>query len=183
MSAPREISEDDAHCTTQQQNAHITEQREVLYRWHPWHGRTVSIVSAMLRGGLATFRCRSDDSSRCLEIPQWMFDAATCCRTQLVSQAIVACRALYDLRDLIQATERISSTPVLQAEHLTSHAAGGAHAMQKTKNVERAATAVSTDGATALDQHSPRSTRARRRAAREAAVPTRSRTPRTGGAR
>lgn len=47
---------------------------------------------------------------------------------------MVACRALCDLRDLIEATERISSIPVLQAEHPISHAAGGAHAMQKSKN-------------------------------------------------
>ena len=177
------MSASDADCTTQQQNAHITEQREVLYRWHPWHGRTVSIVSAMVRGGVATFRCRAEDSSRCLEVPQWMFDAATCCRAQLVSQAIVACRALYEVRDLIQAAQRISSTPVLQAEHLLPHALGGAHAMQNSKNVERAVAAVCADGATALDQHTRRSTRARRRAARESAVPARSRVPRIGGAR
>jgi hypothetical protein len=111
-----------------------------------------------------------------------MFDAATCYRTQLVSQAIVACRALYDLRDLIQATERFSSTPVLQAEHLMPHATGGAHATQKSNNVEQAGTAVSADSATALDQRTSGSTRARRRAARETAVPARSRTPRIGGA-
>lgn len=179
----RAWSDDVADYTTKQQNAHITEQREVLYRWHPWHGRTVSIVSAMVRGGIATFRCRTDDSSRCFEVPQWMFDAATCCRMQLASQAIVACRALYDLRDLIQATERISSTPVLQGEHLTSHATGGAHATQKPKNVKRAVTAVSADSATALDQRTHRGTRAHGRAARKIAVPARSSAPRIGGAR
>lgn len=127
---------------TQQQNAHLTEQREVPYRWHPWYGRGVAIVSAMARGGIATFRCRVNDSSRCLDVPQWMFDVASCCRAQLASKAMVACRALCDLRDLIEATERISCIPVLQAEHPISHAAGGAHAMQKSKNVERAVTAV-----------------------------------------
>src|SRR5262249_6897423 len=75
-------------CTPRQQNAHIIEQREVLYRWHPWHGRTVSIVAAMTRGGLAIFRCHADDRSRALEIPQWMFDPATCCRTHLAARAI-----------------------------------------------------------------------------------------------
>jgi hypothetical protein len=170
-------------CTTQQQNAHITEQREVLYRWHPWYGRSVAIVSAMARGGIATFRCRVDDSSRCLDVPQWMFDVASCCRAQLASKAMVACRALCDLRDLIEATERISCIPVLQAEHPISHAAGGAHAMQKSKNVERAVTPVSSNSATALDQPTDRSTRAHRRAARETADPARSRTPRIGGAR
>jgi hypothetical protein len=112
-----------------------------------------------------------------------MFDAATCCRMQLVSQATVACRALYELRDLIQATERISSTPVLQAEHLVPHAPGGAHAMQKTKNIERAVTSVSADSAAALGQPTHRRAQARRGAARGTAVPARSRAPRVGGAR
>jgi hypothetical protein len=132
--------------TTQQQNAHVTEQREVLYRWHPWHGRTVSIVGAMVRGGVAIFRCRSDDSGRTLEVPQWMFDAVACCRTQLAPQAIVACRALYDLHGLIRAAERIPSTPVLQAEHLIPHFTGGAHATHGSKDAERAAAAVPADG-------------------------------------
>lgn len=171
-------------CTTQQQNAHITEQRQVLYCWHPWYGRTVSIVGAMVRGGVAIFRCRPDDSSRCLEIPQWMFDAAMCCRAQLVPQPIVACQSLYDVRDLIQITERISSTPVLKGEHLLPHDTGGAHAMQKkSKNVERATTAVSSDAASALDQPACRVTRTRSRAAREAAKSARSRAPHIGGAR
>jgi hypothetical protein len=171
-------------CTTQQQNAHITEQREILYRWHPLYGQTVSIVGAMVRGGVAIFRCRPDDSIRCLEVPQWMFDAAMCCRAQLASQAIVACHALYQLRDLIEVTERISSTPVLEAEHLLPHDAGGAHAMQKkSKNVERATTAVSSDAASALDQPTSGVTRTRSRAAGEAAKSARSCAPRIGGAR
>lgn len=143
----------------------------------------MSIVSATVRGGVATFRCRADDSIRCFEVPQWMFDAATCCRMQLVSQATVVCRALYDLRDLIQATEQISSATVIQAEHLIPNAPGGAHAMQKSKNIERAVTAISADSAAALDQPTHRRTQARGRAAREAVVPARSRAPRIGGAR
>lgn len=113
-----------------------------------------------------------------------MFDAAMCCRAQLVRQPSVACRALYDLRDLIEVTERIPATPVLEAEHLLPHDAGGAHAMQKkSKNVERATTAVSSDAASALDQPTRRVTRTRARAAREAAQSARSLAPRIGGAR
>lgn len=138
----------------------------------------------MVRGGVAIFRCRPEDNNRCLEIPQWMFDAAMCCHAQLASQAFVACRALYDIRDLIQVTERISSTPVLEGEHLLAHDTGGAHAMQKkSKNVERATTAVSSDAAFALDQPTGRVTRARSRTAREATRSVRSRAPRIGGAR
>lgn len=137
-----------------------TERREIVYRWHPLYGHTVSIVGAMLGGGVAIFRCRPDDSSRCLEIPQWMFDAAMRCRAQLASRAFVACHALSQLRDLIDVTERISSAPVLEAEHLLPHDAGGAHAMQKkSKNVERATTAVPSDATSALDQPTSRVTR------------------------
>src|SRR5690606_35277041 len=125
-----------------------------------------------------------DDSSRCLEIPQWMFDAAMCFRAQLASQAYVACWALHDVRDLIQVTVRISSSPVLEAEHLLPLDTGGAHAMQKkSKNVERATTAVSSSTAGELDEPADGVTRARSRAAREAAQSAPSRTPRIGGAR
>lgn len=103
------------------------------------------------------FRCRTDDSSRALEVPQWMFEVAMCCRSQLAPRAIVACRALYELRELIGATERIASTPVLQAEHLTPHTAGGAHATQDSKDLERAAAAIPTDGAAALEARTGRS--------------------------
>lgn len=137
----------------------------------------------MVRRGVAVFRCCADDRSRTLEVPQWMFDAAVCCRAQLASRAIVACHALYDLRDLIQVTAQIPSTPVLQAEHLMSHATGGAHAIQNSKGLERAATAVPTDSAGALDRSTSGDTSAHRHAAREAVVSAPSRTARTGGAR
>src|SRR5260370_21413439 len=35
--------------TSRQHNAHITESREVLYRWHPWYGHTVWIFSTVER--------------------------------------------------------------------------------------------------------------------------------------
>src|SRR5262249_42230738 len=158
-------------CTTRQQNAHIIEQREVLYRWHPWHGRTVSIVAAMTRGGLAIFRCHADDRSRALEIPQWMFDPATCCRTHLAARAIVACRALCAVRRLSQIVERLPSTPMLQAGHLAPPTEGGAHATDDSKDLERAAAAVRTDRAAALDRHPDRGTRAHGRPARATAAP------------
>jgi len=122
-------------CTTRQQNAHIIEQREVLYRWHPWHGRKVSIVAAMTRGGVAIFRCHADDGRRALEIPQWMFDAATCCRMPLAPRAVVACRALYDVRHLIQVIDRIPSIPMLDAEPLVSDTEGGAQATPDSHEV------------------------------------------------
>jgi hypothetical protein len=137
----------------------------------------------MVRGGVAIFRCCLDDGSRSLEVPQWMFDTATCCRAQLMQRAIVSYRVLYDLRELIQAAEQISSTPVLQAEHLIPYTEGGAHATQNSKDIERAAEVVRADSAAALDRHTDRRARAYARTAHEAAAPARSRASRIAGAR
>ncbi len=170
-------------CTTRQQNAHIIEQREVLYRWHPWHGRKVSIVAAMTRGGVAIFRCHADDGRRALEIPQWMFDAATCCRMQLAAQAIVACRALSDVRDLVEVIDRVPSIPLLDAEHLVSDTEGDAQATQDSNEIGPAAAAVRADRAATLDRHPDRGARAHDHAARATAAPAHPRASRTGGAR
>jgi hypothetical protein len=132
---------------------------------------------------VAIFRCHADDGSRALEIPQWMFDAATCCRLQLAARAIVACRALYDVRDLIQVIDRIPSIPMLDAEHLVPHTEGGAQATQDSKDLERAAAAVRADRAAALDRPPDRGTRAHGRAPRATAAPARARASRAGGAR
>ncbi len=160
----------ETRCTTPQQNAHITEQREVLYRWHPWYRRKVSIVATMARGGAALFRCHTEGSSRALDVTQWMFDAAACCRTALAAQALVSCRALYDLRDLIQAIEQIPSKPELPAAPLMLHTAGGAHANQDSTDLERTAAAVRADRPAALDGPSHRGPRANGRFARASAA-------------
>lgn len=138
----------------------------------------MSIVGAMVRSGVTIFRCHSDDSSRALEVPQWMFDEAVCWHMRLAPRAIVTCRALYDLRELIWATERVASTPVLQAERLIPHSEGGAHATQDSKESERSAATVRADGAGALDRHTGRDARAHGHTARPTAAPARSRAPR-----
>jgi hypothetical protein len=58
------------HCTTRQQNAHRTEEREVLYPWHPWHpwfGRVVFVHETTKRGGADVLRCSqsSEEGARC----------------------------------------------------------------------------------------------------------------------
>jgi hypothetical protein len=40
-----------SHCTTRQHNAHRTEEREILYPWHPWFGRVVFVDEMVSRGG------------------------------------------------------------------------------------------------------------------------------------
>ena len=66
-------------CTTRRQNAHRTEERKVLYLWHPWAGCIVRIheVIEKVAGDLA--RCSHDGAAdRLLELPIWMFDRSAC---------------------------------------------------------------------------------------------------------
>jgi hypothetical protein len=52
-------------------NASVAEEREVLYRWHPWFGRKVHVHQSVVRGWVEIFRCILDglSSDRCLELP------------------------------------------------------------------------------------------------------------------
>ena len=63
-------------CTTRSQNAHGTEERELLYRWHPWAGRSVHVHEVIEKAGWVAFRCSLTGiaSDRRLEVPVWMFD-------------------------------------------------------------------------------------------------------------
>src|SRR5262245_54662895 len=65
-----------ADCTTRFENAHGTEFRELLYRWHPWFGLQVCIHEEIDKADGGVFRCTLSDSdaARCLEVPAWMFD-------------------------------------------------------------------------------------------------------------
>jgi hypothetical protein len=71
------IGEGELRCTTRRQSPRITESRVVLYRWHPWHGRSVFIV-ASLNKGEPVFRCALEpgDWIPTPEVRQWMFDPA-----------------------------------------------------------------------------------------------------------
>jgi hypothetical protein len=51
------------------QNAHVTESRVVLYRWHPWHGRLVYIVGAVARNEHALYRCVLELALELVRIP------------------------------------------------------------------------------------------------------------------
>ena len=73
-----------AGCTTQRHCAHGTgfsEEREVVYAWHPWAGRFVRVHNVIRRPTGAIARCVLVDGEtavRPLEIPVWMLDAASC---------------------------------------------------------------------------------------------------------
>ena len=150
-------------CTSRQQNAHITESRVVLYRWHPWHGRSVFIFGTVTKGEQAVFRCALEpaDAARPLEVPQWMFDAAACCRVVLAATPSVSVEVLRELDQLISAVSLPSGPEVLQAEHLSLRDSGGACARRKRSTITRSAGALSpaADNA-AVGEPSGRSSRA-----------------------
>lgn len=68
-------------CTTQQHDARRTESRELLYAWHPWSGHKVFIHKAVDKNQQTTLRCSLEPivNARLIEIPHWMFDAASLC--------------------------------------------------------------------------------------------------------
>jgi hypothetical protein len=47
-------------CTSRKHNTHITESREVLYRWHPWFGRMAWIFNVVEKNGEVVLRCALD---------------------------------------------------------------------------------------------------------------------------
>src|SRR5262249_8349297 len=53
-----------------------TDSRNVIFPWHPWCGRSVTVYEVLTRDGQAVCRCGLDEerSRRSLEIPTWMFD-------------------------------------------------------------------------------------------------------------
>ena len=117
-------------CTSRRSNTHSIETREVLYRWHPWHGRSVSIYQVVDRSGHVVMRCGDDQAARPrrLEVPQWMFDAATCLTLQMVSTPIVECEALLELKSLLAGTALECTGTAEQAGHLCLPCTEGAHA-------------------------------------------------------
>ena len=135
----------DACCTNRQRNAHVTESRVVLYPWHPWHGLAVVIVGAVGTGQHARYRCVLEhaDDSRSFEVPQWMFDAAACCRIALSPTPAVTYEVLRELHRLIDSACRPDVEAVLQAGHLAIPDPGGACATRESSAFGRSAGSVS----------------------------------------
>ena len=90
-------------CTTERQNTHVTDRREVLYPWHPWFGRSVYVHSVVDKPGDAVFRCNLTGrrSDRLLEVPVWMFDRAACASCRRSGSAHVSLEALSALAGLV----------------------------------------------------------------------------------
>jgi hypothetical protein len=74
-------------CTTKLKNAHRTEFRELLYRFHPWSGLPIAIHEAIDKPDGVLFRSDivDSDSDRWREIPAWMFDRSACAKVRLVA--------------------------------------------------------------------------------------------------
>ena len=117
-------------CTTRQHNTHRTEEREVLYPWHPWFGRAVFVHETMKRGGVGVLRCSqsSEEGARCLETPGWMFDRAVCCGMVHGDSPRVSRAALYSLKALISGGFGGSSGGVIEARSYSLSQEGEADA-------------------------------------------------------
>src|SRR5262245_23640883 len=100
-----------AHCTSRQHNTPSTESRSVVYPWHPWCGRSVTVYEVLTRGGQAVCRCGLDEerNRRSLEIPTWMFDPAACGSLRLTAVPTVDCDALLAVQAVLR-TARGSAT-------------------------------------------------------------------------
>ena len=90
-------------CRKRRQNAHRTEERQVLYELHPWFGRPVRLHEVLEKSGGKVFRCSCDDDAvgRRLELPGWMFDRVACAPIRTVAVPLVELAALQALRLLL----------------------------------------------------------------------------------
>ena len=90
----------------------------------------VVVHEAFTRNGRAVCRCSVDENpgARLLEIPQWMFDSATCSRMRPATVPMVSCGALLDLKALLRCAPFPDSDVVLQGQHRSLLSPGGADA-------------------------------------------------------
>src|SRR5688500_16190380 len=105
----REIHEASECCTTRRRNAHRTEEREVLYPWHPWAGCIVQLDEVVEKSAGDCVRCRHDgDPSRRLELPLWMFDRAVCAPMRVEVAPRVDTAAIQSLMALLADVSKLA---------------------------------------------------------------------------
>jgi hypothetical protein len=136
--------------TTRQSNTHSIESREVRYPWHPWYGLTVWIYQTVEKAGEGISRCRIEQNLnvRLFELPEWMFDAAACSQMQIRKAPALGCRALWDLKTLLEChRSRCSSDSIVEGQHQSLRSLGGADAKateptpaQSTRSISHGAT-------------------------------------------
>ena len=129
-------------CRSRQRNTHSTESREVRYLWHPWCGRSVTVYETLTKGGQPVCRCGVDDqrNDRSLEVPAWMFEPALCDHLRVAAAPCVDGPALIELTTVLQTARRAD---VLEAQHDSVIAAGGADATVQPPSTSLATDAVS----------------------------------------
>ena len=115
---------------SRQPNTHSTELREVRYPWHPWFGRTVAVYEMLVKQGHSVCRCGLEEERTRLsvEIPTWMFEPGACGQLRVMAVPAVSCDALITLQVLLRTVPRPDPGGVLQAQHRSLLAAGGADA-------------------------------------------------------
>ena len=93
------LSAVDAHCTTEKHKTHKTDSAKVVYAWHPFFDREVTVHGERNRRGSVVLACSADDGTKApLEVPLWMFDSALCCSFRSAQTGHVTCNALRCLR-------------------------------------------------------------------------------------
>jgi len=106
--------EDALGYTTSKHKTHKTDLAKVVYRWHPLYGRELLIHGERNRAGAIVLICAVADDERkaVLEIPAWMFDAATCCCFRQGGAASASIDALRSLSRTLQ-----TALDVIEAQH------------------------------------------------------------------
>jgi hypothetical protein len=130
--------------TSRQRNTHNTESREVLYPWHPWFGRSVTVYEVLTKCGHAVCRCGLEEqrNRRSLEIPTWMFEPAACRQLHVASTPVVGCNGLLELKALLRAVMHADAA-VLVPQHPSLITIGGADATVCEPNATLATDPVS----------------------------------------
>ena len=133
-------------CTTRRDNAHKTEEREVLYPWHPWAGCIVHIHEVIEKTAGNVVRCSHDGaaSGRLLELPLWMFDRAACAPMRFETCPQVDVAALQALRALLDETVVCGSTVGLASSNAPVSGAARVSHDQNRGEVHATPTAAST---------------------------------------
>ena len=133
-------------CTTKQHNAHVTEEREVFYPWHPWFGHVVHVHEIVGRDGVTLFRCgvTENRTGRCLDVPSWMFDRAACLHLRRADAPQVDRAALERLRTLMSgaAGRAPSAHSMVGARHPIPVTRGDADVAQEPSGPDRSARPV-----------------------------------------
>jgi hypothetical protein len=120
----------DGHYTSQQHNTHIRDLREICYSWHPWHGRAVWVHATLVKRGRAVAHCSLEDiqTSRVLEVPLWMLDVVSCCKTRVSQPGFASAQSLRELKEVLQSAPpraHAHDTPETQPRYLLD--AGGVY--------------------------------------------------------